>query len=67
MNLLRRASQSLITSSRMGVIRRGLADKVLVVKGTDVNTILKKEGGSVLYFTATWCPPCKQFFLIFFP
>jgi thiol-disulfide isomerase/thioredoxin len=44
----------------MGVIRRGLADKVIVIKGTDVNTVLKKEGGSVLYFTATWCPPCKS-------
>jgi len=51
---LKASSRSLTTSNY-----------VTLANETDLEGIIKANGNKVLYFTATWCPPCKMIAPVF--
>lgn len=38
---------------------------VVLGESSKLDEIIKSEGSKVLYFTATWCPPCKKIAPVF--
>ena len=38
---------------------------VVLGESSKLDDIIKSDGSKVLYFTATWCPPCKKIAPVF--
>jgi len=49
------------------VVRKGLESKNFIVLGSSeaYSELMKGDNKKVLYFTASWCPPCKMIAPVF--
>ena len=53
-------SRGLGSAATKSVLRRNFASKVVVLSDLDaVEKVTDSSSAAVLYYTATWCPPCK--------
>jgi thioredoxin 1 len=54
-----RSSRLSLASSVGRISSRSFSGKVTILESGQELSKIMKEGNKVLYFTATWCPPCR--------
>ncbi len=68
-NVLSRSSRTVVAlrvAPAVQPYRRGLAGKVAICSDeADFDKAVKSEHGSVVYFTASWCGPCRMISPVF--